>query len=87
VTEVANATVFTLSGNSICAHVTETQNPVAPTSHVVTPRCTDATMTVQVDNPLSGITYTLSQTGHQPVSVKANGSPVIFTGLQFGIWL
>ena len=53
---------------------------------MIPPTCTDKTFSVQVDGPVSGVTYTLTQPGNNnpPVSILANGKPVIFTGLVSG---
>ncbi len=47
---------------------------------MIPPTCTDKTFSVQVDGPVSGVTYTFTQ----PVSILGNGKPVIFTGLVSG---
>jgi hypothetical protein len=65
------------------ATVTINQNPVSPSAHIVTPLCTDNTLTVQLDQVVSGITYSLTQPGNNnPFSPDGTGK---FTGLAFGV--
>jgi len=67
--------------------VTVTQQPSAPDASMLVPTCTDKTFSVQVNNPVSGTTYTLTQPGNsnaaKTINYTGTGS-VIFTGLIFG---
>ena len=56
--------------------------PDAPQAHILAPACTDNTMTVQLDVPQSGVSYTLTQPGNNiPFTPDGNNR---FTGLAFG---
>jgi hypothetical protein len=67
--------------------VTVTQQPSAPDATMLMPTCTDKTFSVQVNSPVSGTTYTLTQPGNsnaaQTINYTGTGN-VIFTGLTFG---
>lgn len=67
--------------------VTVTQQPSAPDASMLVPTCTDKTFSVQVNSPVSGTTYTLTQPGNSnpPQTINYTGTGnVIFTGLTFG---
>jgi hypothetical protein len=67
--------------------VTVTQQPSAPDASMLVPTCTDKTFSVQVNSPVSGTTYTLTQPGNSnpPQNINYTGTGnVIFTGLTFG---
>ncbi|HEY9340841.1 MAG TPA: hypothetical protein VIQ23_04640 [Hanamia sp.] len=67
--------------------VSVTDQPSAPDASMLAPTCTDKTFSVQVNNPVSGTTYTLTQPGNnnpaKTINFTGTGS-VIFTGLIFG---
>jgi hypothetical protein len=62
-------------------------NAPAPTSAIVTPKCDDETMTVEVINPGKDIIYTISQPSigktYPPITYGGTGR-LLFTGLTFG---
>ncbi len=67
--------------------VSVTQQPSAPDASMLVPTCTDKTFSVQVNSPVSGTTYTLTQPGNSnpPQTINYTGTGnVIFTGLTFG---
>jgi hypothetical protein len=67
--------------------VSVTTQPSAPDDSMITPTCTDKTFSVQVNNPVLGTTYTLTQPGNnnapKTIDYTVAGN-VIFTGLTFG---
>jgi hypothetical protein len=67
--------------------VSVTEQPSAPDASMLAPTCTDKTFSVQVNNPVSGTTYTLTQPGNSNAAKTINYTGtgnVIFTGLTFG---
>ncbi|MGN6295415.1 MAG: hypothetical protein ACTHM7_01430 [Ginsengibacter sp.] len=67
--------------------VSVTEKPSAPDASMLAPTCTDKTFSVQVNSPVSGTTYTLTQPGNSnpPQTINYTGTGnVIFSGLTFG---
>jgi hypothetical protein len=67
--------------------VSVTEQPQAPDASMIAPTCTDKTFSVQVNSPVLGTTYTLTQPGNNNAPKTINytvAGTVIFTGLTFG---
>jgi hypothetical protein len=67
--------------------ISVTEQPSAPDASMIAPICTDKTFSVQVNNPVLGTTYTLTQPGNNNAAKTIDynvAGTVIFTGLTFG---